>query len=685
MLRLPVASLSLSLLVACGGTPTPAKTAPSNAASAEDPPIGDIAVASGGLASLSSNGGGATVGPGSLRAELVNPDNRVKLDGVLGEWPARARAGTVIRGSADRLSFAVAIQYDDRSLYVGGDVTDESFFRTERFGEGEDHASLLLAFPSGGALRGYEIGLFAGKPGETAGEVRFLGKHRGRVPGAKIVEAPAAKGYTFEAQIPWSAFPEARTVRVGLRGAARYYDSDGSSAARNVVGTAEGDASSAESLPPLLTEPEQAMADGLLQAKGLSTTTPKFDLIADVAGDAMKERIEVFDRFLTICGPGYRRGKEFFFRDLGADLVGLEARDLTGRSKADLVVRRRFADGGATREWFEVWSILGASDEPTTTFAHEVKVSRDGRHVDNTVRMSPRALDVGYEAASGWDASSYREPSAVDVEPILLPWGMVRTEEFRWDGSHFKKARTVAQAGVAAPASHERTQERGATALAEQPPTPPESAGGDLSRQLFDQYRRDRGVAGDVRPKFDMQVNVDGDARPERVVLIDRDIVVFGPGFKGGREYSVLRLQQFADPGDIRDLSARDLTGDGGADLVVRGVRHVSESSGSTDVDAFFVYRVNEGTIARVFGIETAREQGSRRVQGLVQFVPAPGGRGFVIDVRPGRATGWTKQNYPWAQDAPGSGPVEPLLLPWGGIGNLRYAWDGAQFSRVER
>ena len=86
------------------------------------------------------------------------------------------------------------------------------------------------------------------------------------------------------------------------------------------------------------------MVDGLLQAKGLSTTTPKVDLIADVAGDAMKEHVEVFDHFFTICGPGYRRGKEFFFRDLGAELVGLEARDLTrDRREQRLRLARHFS------------------------------------------------------------------------------------------------------------------------------------------------------------------------------------------------------------------------------------------------------------------------------------------------------------------------------------------------------
>jgi len=209
------------------------------------------------------------------------------------------------------------------------------------------------------------------------------------------------------------------------------------------------------------------------------------------------------------------------------------------------------------------------------------------------------------------------------------------------------------------------------------------SKGGDLSARVLDQYRKDRGVGADVAPKVDLRVHVAGDGRPERVVLIGRDVVVFGPGFKGGLGYAYSTLSQFADPGDVKDLSARDLTGGGAADIIVRGVRHMSGSGGeSVDSELLFVYEVRADVITRVFAIETGREAGGKRVQGLVQFIPAPGGKSFDVLAAPGRATGWTEKTYPWAQDPPGSGTVEPLLLPWSGISNVRYAWNGTQFAK---
>src|SRR5262249_43560055 len=147
---------------------------------------------------------------------------------------------------------------------------------------------------------------------------------------------------------------------------------------------------------------------GLLIPKQLSQT-PRAELFADVAGDAMKERIAVYDRYFTISGPAYRSGKEFFFRDLGAELVKLDARDVTGRNKEDLLVRRRFKTPGGTREWFEVWSIL-KGEEPTTTFGHEIEIASGTKHVANAVHVGAHEIEVTLEPAAGWDASSYREP-----------------------------------------------------------------------------------------------------------------------------------------------------------------------------------------------------------------------------------------------------------------------------------
>ncbi len=608
-----------------------------------------------------------------LRLERVDKTKPVKLDGVLSEWPASARATETVKGDS-KSTLKIALQYDDAKLYVGADVGDAAF------SVGQDHVSLVLAVPLvGGGYASYDVGFFAGNPGETEGTVRYA--RGGQVAGAKIVEARTSDGYSFEAVVPWAALPEARFTRVGIRGVARYVERDA------VVTTGPGDADHPATMPWVPTEPELSLIEQELAPRGLGKTAAVAEVIADLTGDGVRERVAVYEHYLTICGASYLGGTGYFVRDLIGELVTLEARDVTGRGRADVLVRRRQSVGDGTREYLEVLSAMNATEAPRLTFAQEIAVRQSDRHLDNAVRISRGEIEVSVEPPTGWDAATYKEPIASEVEPILFPWGRIRQRTFRFDGSRFIKAREVTQKELAATRGH-ADDEAAPAREPEDPATPKVARGAGLSTELLEQYRRDRGVGRDVPAKVDLQVNVAGDAQPEHVVLIGRDIVVFGPGFKGGTGYAYLTLQPFADARDIKDMSARDLTGDGAAELIVRGVRHLStegarrDKRGSVDVDLLFVYGVTNDALTRFFAIETARQRSGKRVQGLVQFIPAEGGKTFDILSAPGRASGWTASSYPWPQDRPGSGSVEPLLLPWGGVRSARYTWNGSEFVR---
>lgn len=671
--------LWLVLCAACGGAPS---SAPSKSSAAAAPSaghsIGQAAVAEGGLSQF---GGGRNRskegGPGASRElafERLLSGESVKLDGLLKEWPARHEAPHVTKGSRGHTQMAAAILYDDAHVWIGAEVHDEHLFRTSRFGDNEDHADLVLAFPQGSGLVSYQLGLFAGKPGESVGSVRFLaGPARGReIPGSRIVEAEGAGGYAFEAMIPWAAFAEASTVRVGLRGALRYHDSDGTQI-RTTISTAPGDGRHPDELPALRTAPELSLLEGLLGPKGLGS--PKFDVIADVAGDAMKERLSVYDRYVTIVGPHYGEGTRFFFRDIGGEVTWLEARDVTGSGKADILLRRRITQGSTWREWFEVWTCSG-SDEPASIFGHEISVTAGDKRISNAIRVTPKHIEVSLEPTRE-DASIYRELPPRDVDPLLLPSGTVKSRTYRFDGKRFMKMSEVNEPGqpVAAPKAEV------ATVRQADPPTPAVQSGRALASEMLAQLRRDRGIPAQQEATVDLEVNVAEDARPERVVLIGRELAVFGPGFRGGQTYASVNLTQFADAADIREVVPRDVNADGAAELIIRGARYV-QAQGSGDkvtMDVMFVYEASSGSLRRAFGIETAREQSSRRVQGLVQFVPAKSGRGFDIEVRPGMAKGWNEKTYPWQEEARG-GALEPLLLPWSSTKLVRYEWVGSQF-----
>ena len=629
-------------------------------------------VAAHGIRTLSGARGGDTpeVTADRLRLERVSADKPVKLDGVLSEWPPLTPARVVVKGSDAKIAMKIALQYDDAKLYVGADIGAGAFEA------GRDHVSLVLAIPQPGApYAAYNVDLYAGKPGESEGRIRF--GNGAPVPHAKIVEAPTGAGYSLEAAIAWSALPEARATRVGIRGVGRY------SGLGALIATGPGDAQHPAEMPWVPSESELSMIEQLLAPKGLTETAPIADLVTDLTGDGIRERVAVFDRFLTICGSSYLGGTGFFFRDLGGELVKLEVRDVTGRGKQDVVVRRRARIGDATREYLEVLSALSDKDEPRVTFAHEIAVVQANRHIDNSVHITRGEIEVSAELATHWDEFSYKEFIATDVEPILLPWATVRSELWRWDGSRFAKAKEVPQR-EALPghnAAGRTTAEQPPPAPRPvEPPTPKVSRGGELSARVLETYRNDRRIGANVVPKIDLRVQVAGDPRPERVVLVDRDLVVFGPGFRSGKGYAYVTLAEFADSDAIKDVSARDLTGDGAADIVVRGERQLKGAGAAVVSEVVVVYSIRGETPERVFAIETAREQGGNRIQGLVQFLPGASGKSLDVLAMPGRATGWTERTYPWAQDQPGSGDTEPLLLPWGGVARVRYTWNGTRF-----
>jgi hypothetical protein len=591
--------------------------------------------------------------PGTLRMELLEKDSPIKMDGLTKEWPSHVPA-KIVKGSAPGVQFACGVQYDADRIWLMGDVTDA------KFEAGRDHVTLTIAFPTA-AGSSVDIDFFPGKSGESVGNVRIKGAE---VAGSKIIEAPAKDGYTFEANLPWSALPDSRNLRVGLRGNCSYREASGAT-----LSTSAG-------LAALPTSPELSLYEGLLGPNGFNAP-PRVEMYADVAGDAQKEHIAVYDKYVTIVGAGYRGGKEYFFRNMGAELVKLDARDLTGDGKDELVVRRKYETGATQREWVEVWTFK--TDEPETAFAHEVSVAQSGKHVTNNLRIASKEIEVGYDKPEGWDATSYREATTSDFEPVILPWGAVKSQTWKWDGNKFVKSKEVPQTPVAPPPPVAPPM----IVKPVEPPTPTVTKHTNLKEAIFEQYKRDQKVAGETKPKVDLEVNADADPKNERIVLIGRDLVVFGPAFKAGATYAFVTLSQFANADDIREMNARDLTGDGAADFIVRGVRKVTNGGNEVTMDVMFVYSVQSGNLARVFGVETGRESQGKRVQGLAQLVPAKSGKGFDIVASPGKATGWTEQSYPWSQEQPGSSAIEPLLLPWGKIPSVRYAWSGTAFSRT--
>ncbi|MEO0323336.1 MAG: hypothetical protein AAF447_10295 [Myxococcota bacterium] len=619
----------------------------------------------------------------------------VRLDGRLDEW-RRVRRVQVGEGADASLRFALGAT--DRGLLVAGEVQDERLVRRRDLDRRQDAVVLTFAVRAPGTRRWdtRELWLLAGEPGRSAGRVAVgaLGAAPRLGEGARLVEAPASGGYTFEAFVPFALLPVAegggpsRAAFDQGRLAVRLQDVDRE--ARPEIeaapATAEVDARALERLPRIRARGGRgALIAGFARAQSLADNEPERELRADVAGDAREERLLLLDRFLLVLGPGYRSGRAYDFMALpiarSRDVLAAEARDLTGDGQAELLLRLRQENDRGRRVLFLVVGFDGESLE--ALFTAELAKETDAGRIAGNLRVDaaaaarsgrrasagPPTLVLEAGEAEGIGPESYRERPASDALPLLLPWGPVASRSYRWDGARFARVAEARRADEARPArAAARPVPAAAAAVAARPAHAPEADVPSADEVLI-ALRRARRVPASVAPRFAREVDVTGDRRRERVFVLGRALVVLGPGFREGRGYLYYELP-VAESGDLRSLESVDLTGDGKAELLLRAVQSVED----VERELLLVHRfANDGSFSRLLSAEVARRQGERRIVNDVR----PLRRG--LEFRPGRARGWDAESWPWAREAAAPGAPLPLLLPWAD-GPRRMRWEGSRF-----
>ncbi|HVY31107.1 MAG TPA: hypothetical protein VHB79_31340 [Polyangiaceae bacterium] len=617
----------------------------------------------------------AFAGGRTISAEPVD-DVKIRIDGDLREWPNKmTELGETLEGKGGA-RVAATVAYDENSVYLVLKDFDKRIARTSAAGDKEDHATLYLYFPKGNT---YAVDVYPGQPGKVAGVVKLKGS---AVPQSKVVEGPMDKGngLNVEAQIPWTAFPEAARTRVGLHATVTYTDADAPGSVKAVVGTSGQ--RSGKAMPALLLANEQGLEQDIIRAKGLPAN-PSREAYGNVSGDSMVERVAVWGGNLVIIGPHFRGGKEYYFADLGvsdASMVDrLELIDFDGDGHDEIVVQKKV---GATDKYREVLTVLkvGRDDQPFLAFAHEVGIKTADGEVMNKVKLSKSGIEIAQGEAEGFEPGTFNEVQPGDMGATILPWESVGSHTFVWKGKGFESAGDTAfTPKQAAGAGGKRPKKASKSDEPPPPPAPRPPTADEMLDRVYALYKKDRGASG--KPSYDFVTDVAGDRGPERVLIHGKDIVVFGKGFREGLSYAFIAVG-VADPKDILDATARDLTGDGKAEIIVRAVLHAkaSKALGGDTVDrhALMIYGVQGDGLVRIFGAETGRSLGKDQIVGAVAFSPAK--RGVDIELRPSRAIGWTEKTYPFPVDTTTAGGLEPLLLPWTG-GSRKYHYDGKTFA----
>jgi hypothetical protein len=610
----------------------------------------------------------------------------IKLDGKTKEWPPSTPASESIApggGSAE-----VHAGYDEVGLWIAAEVHKSGpVAHSATMGDGDDCVSLVIAFPRENQVKSapdrtsYEVGFYPGQPGVSTGGVRFRGGSG--IAGAKIIEAPSKDGYTVEGFVPWSAFPEAKRVRAGLRGAMRVYFGNGS---RN-VGIRATAVGSGETLPALPIEPEVSLPTALASRKQ-SLRDVRWDVSADFMGESMDERLLVVGDAFYLLGPNVREGKQWMAFDVGGSVAGLEVRDVTGDGKADLLVTTKVYAGSSKREALSVWSFVG--EKPTRVFAHETAIEgANGEWLRDQIAFGAGkkpSIAITYAAPKGFSVDRYREPTASDVDPILLPWGAVKERDFVWSGGMFVRDREVAQKAEvarnpAAPPSSISIATTGPAASAAPTGAKSPAVIAPDANAAIARFVKDRAIVG--TPRWESSVELGGTGG--KAALYGRDLVVA----PGGGAFAFVTMSRYAKDADVLEVVAKDVTGDGRDDFLVRGLVRASVEGpgGSREVvrEILTIY-VTTGTASAGGGFslrplgafELSRAVGDAKVESSYRVLA---GKPPTLEISRGSAKGWTEKTWPFGAER--KTDVEPVLLPWAARSTARWTFRGDGFSSL--
>ena len=179
--------------------------------------------------------------------------------------------------------------------------------------------------------------------------------------------------------------------------------------------------------PPPAPPSVEALLTAFRRERGIPRgARERFRASANMVGDREPEVMVVYGRQLVIVGPGIQDGRSWMFYEIPAasddDVLGVEAVDVTGDRRAEVLVRVRQTFG-------EVQRILLIAHQVTERgFPRllQVEIAREqgSGFVRNEVLTRGGRLEIRPGQAHGFGADHWPFTRAAqdDAEPLLLPW-----------------------------------------------------------------------------------------------------------------------------------------------------------------------------------------------------------------------------------------------------------------------
>ena len=190
---------------------------------------------------------------------------------------------------------------------------------------------------------------------------------------------------------------------------------------------------------------------------------------------------------------------------------------------------------------------------------------------------------------------------------------------------------------------------------------------------VLERFLGQQGLTG-ATPRHSEQADVCGDGRPERVVQVERFVVVFGRGYRDANAFDFAQLP-VQGTGDVHGFTLRDFTGDGKAELQVE----ITQRDGRGSRRLWQLFTFDCRGIQPLFAIETRKEAADGHVESGVRVRRGARGRPPTIETTIGRAEGLDESNF---RESP-SNDAQSILLPWGEHRSRTWQWDGQRFAMV--